>query len=183
MRAIIRSVVPIVVCVILAAPASARQIIDYRGTTSAPSFHRVDISVVKQADGDRFITSIGMMFTMTCDDLTTQRWGIGVSGRIPVQADGTFSQKFHGGDVYWPVDGVLLWGKGSGTTKLNAATLTADGQDAQLCTTGDLTWDVDRLTKGGGTGAGRGTRIPDGVGFLKLRVRQGVVDVVKLVEP
>lgn len=182
MRAAIRAAVLIVVCFVLAVPASAKQVIDYRGTTSAPSFHRVDISVLKQADGDRFITGMRMLFKITCDDLTTQRWGIGVSGRIPMQADGSFSQSLFGGDMYWPVDGVLLWGKGSGTTKLNAATLTADGQDAQLCTTGDLTWTVDRVIKGVG-GAPRSMALPNGVGSLQLRVRHGVVDVVKLVEP
>ena len=74
-------------------------------------------------------------------------------------------------------------GKGSGTTKFNLASLTADGQDAQLCTTGDLTWTVDRVIKGGGTGAARSARMSDGIGFLKLRVRHGVTEIVKLVEP
>jgi hypothetical protein len=121
-----------------------------------------------------------MRFKITCEDLTSQRWAIGVSGRIPVQGDGTFSQLLNGGDMYWTVDGVLLWGKGSGTTKLNVASLTADGQDAQLCTTGDLTWTVNRVFA---AGAPRHTAVPDGVGVLKLRARHGVVEVVKLVEP
>lgn len=73
-------------------------------------------------------------------------------------------------------------GKGSGTTKFNLASLTADGQDAQLCTTGDLTWTVDRVIKTVGS-APRSTRLPDSLGFLKLRVRHGVAEVTKLVEP
>ena len=183
MRAVVRAVVLVMVCFVLAAPASAKQIIDYRGTTSAPRFHRVEMVVTKQADGDRFITGIRMLFKVTCEDLTTERWGIGVSGRIPVQEDGAFSLGLSsGGDVYWPVDGVLLWGKGSGTTKLNVASLTADGQDAQLCTTGDLTWTVDRVIKTVG-GAPRSSGLPNGVGFLQLRIREGVVEVAKRIEP
>ena len=180
MRAAVRALVLVSVCLVLAAPASARQVIHYRGTTSAPRFHRVEIVVIKQADGDRFITEMGMRFEITCEDLTTQRWAIGVSGRIPVQANGTFSQRLSGGDMYWPVDGVLLWGKGSGTTKLNAANLTADGQDAQLCTSGDLTWTVNRVNT---AGAPRGKAMPGGIGVLRFHVRHGVAEVVKLVEP
>ena len=160
MRAVVRAVVLIVVCVVLAAPASAKQIVYYRGTTSAPRFHRVDVRVIKQGDGDRFITGMLMLFKVTCEDLTTQRWGVSFGGRIRVQEDGTFGVGLSGPGVYWSVDGVLLWGKGSGTTKLNVASLTADGQDAQLCTTGDLTWTVDRVIETVG-GAPRSTWLPE----------------------
>ena len=47
MRAVVRAVVLVVIVIILAAPASAKQIINYAGTTSAPRFHKVRATVGK----------------------------------------------------------------------------------------------------------------------------------------
>ena len=182
MRTIVRSAVIVVVSLVLAAPASARQLIAYEGTTSAPTFHRVRASVVKQDDGDRKLKAWRANVEITCEDMSTQRWRIGFGG-YPLGPDGEFdveSLNGEGSGIYIHGTGSLRWGRGSGTLELNVPALTADGQDAQLCTSGDLTWTVNRVIPPTETPP---PAVPDGVGVLELRVRHGVAEVVKLVEP
>jgi hypothetical protein len=181
MRAVIRSVVVVLVCFVLAAPASARQIIDYTGTTSAPRFHKVLALVIKKDNGNRVMRQWVAQTTLTCEDMSTQRWGVGFGWGV-LGENGDFDAEFNDAEngFYLHVAGSIRWGKGSGTLTFNRSTLTADGQDAQLCSSGGLTWTVDRVMPGG---SARSRSVPDGVGVLKLRVRQGVAEVVKLIEP
>ena len=181
MRAVVRSVAVVLVCFVLAAPASARQIIDYTGTTSAPRFHRVLALVIKKDNGNRVMRQWAALTTLTCEDTSTQRWGV-VFGWGVLGENGDFDAEFNDAEngFYLHVAGAIRWGRGSGTLEFNRSTLTADGQDAQLCTSGDLTWTVARVIPGG---AARRRSVRDGFGFLKLRVRHGVTEVVKLIRP
>ena len=183
MRAVIRALVLIVIVIILAAPASAKQIIHYAGTTTAPRFHKVRATVVKQNDGDRRVQDWIAYMLLTCEDATTERWGVGFGGGL-LGDNGEFEVELNNADsgFYLHVVGSIRWGKGSGTAIFNRSRLTDDGQDAELCTTGELTWTVDRVIKTV-SGAPRSTRLRDRVGFLKLHVRHGVTEVAKLVEP
>ena len=183
MRAVVRAVVLVVIVIILAAPASAKQIINYAGTTSAPRFHKVRATVVKQNDGDRRVQNWIAYMLLTCQDASTERWGVGFGGGF-LGDNGEFEVELNNADsgFYLHVVGSIRWGKGSGTAIFNRSRLTDDGQDAELCSTGDLTWTVDRVIKTVGS-APRSTRLPDSLGFLKLRVRHGVAEVTKLVEP
>ena len=181
MRAVVRSVAVVLVCFVLAAPASARQIIDYTGTTSAPRFHRVLALVIKKDNGNRVMRQWAALTTLTCEDTSTQRWGV-VFGWGVLGENGDFDAEFNDAEngFYLHVAGAIRWGRGSGTLEFNRSTLTADGQDAQLCASGDLTWTVERVIPPTETPP---PSIPDGVGVLQLRVRHGVAEVVKLIEP
>ena len=83
---------------------------------------------------------------MTCEDGTLQTWFVGMSwakttADVAVARAGpgppwTLTQSLH---VHGKVQAI----HGSGTLRFTIAALTVDEQ-AQLCTSGDLTWTVDR---------------------------------------
>jgi len=102
----------------LAVPASADQIIRYDGETSAPSFNRVLAYVIKKDNGRRFLTYIAVRSMPICEDATTLRMREHLAaGRLG--EDGAFEKE-------------------------HVARLTEDGTDAQLCTSGEVTWTVER---------------------------------------
>jgi hypothetical protein len=125
-----------------AAPAhAALRLRVYRGTTSQDQ--SIAFRVVKNDNG-RFIKELRMNFTLTCEDATTQDWGIGFGfgGRgIPI-TEGVFA--FDEVDIFQAVhlSGQLGRLHGEGTLSIAIPSLTTDEQ-AQLCTTGDLTWEAD----------------------------------------
>jgi len=104
--------------------------------------------VLKKDSGRRFLADFNVKMKMTCDDTTTSRWRIGISGGR-LGDNGEFTNEYSGDQVYFHADGAISWGKGSGTVEFNYAELTADGQDAQLCTSGGLTWTADRVIAAG----------------------------------
>ena len=146
MRATVRAVVLILVCLVVAAPASAREITRYHGRTSASTWASVRMWVQGPRDGDRFIRYMRMKLTTTCEDLTSESFVVDFR-TVRMGADGVFSiERLHPRN-YFRMDGVLRWGKGSGTVVNTTTRPTADGQDTQTCTTGDLTWAVHRVIK------------------------------------
>jgi|SRR6186997_2088914 len=129
----------------------------YRGPTSQDQ----SISFrVERNDNGRFIKELRLHFTLTCEDATTQDWGYGFGfGRhgIPI-TDGSF-----GFDDVTPfdaihLDGQLGWLHGEGTLSVAIPSLTTDEQ-AQLCTTGDLTWQADYVRTIAGQRIAPGRRI------------------------
>jgi hypothetical protein len=125
-----------------AAPAHATtRLRVYRGPTSQDQ--TIAFRVVRNDNG-RFIKELRMQFTLTCEDATTQDWGVGYyfGGRgIPI-TDGVFSFDDVNPFNALHLSGQLGWLHGEGTFSMAAPSLTADEQ-AQLCTTGDLTWEVE----------------------------------------
>jgi hypothetical protein len=122
--------------------AAAPRIRLYRGETSLGkgiAFH-----VVKR-DSGRFITEMNFAVTFTCEDATTQEWGIGYGfGRPGLALAESVLLAF---DELGPDRAIHLHGRighhrGTGTLEIAIAALTADEQ-AQLCTTGELTWAVE----------------------------------------
>ena len=188
MRWIVRTAVVVTVCVLVAAPASAGQWITYRGTTSAPRFHRVDASALKRDSGRRFLKMFRVLMTVTCEDGTEQRVGVSFGSDQHLDASGAFDLgpvQFPGPySIYLFIQGNLRWARGSGTTVLNFATLTADGQDSQFCSTSDLatgdplTWTVDRTKAVPTMPTAR-----SGDGVLKVREEDGEYSLVKWVAP
>jgi hypothetical protein len=90
------------------------------------------------------VREIRLSTVLTCEDQTTQVFGIDfflVRRDAPI-TDGTFSFDRNLGDLAVHVAGELGSLQGQGTASMVAATLTSDEQ-AQLCTTGDLTWTVE----------------------------------------
>ncbi|HET6715136.1 MAG TPA: hypothetical protein VFI59_15700 [Actinomycetota bacterium] len=184
MRTLSRTVASIaaafVVSVALALPASAGQLIRYRGETSAPSYNRVKAHVVKRDSGRRVLEYIAINFTLTCEDATTQEV-IAFIGIGRLAEDGSFAREINrsGRGLYVRVDGTIGFRDGNGTFLFNLARLTEDGSDAQLCTTGELTWTVERTNAEPAKWA---VDIPGGNGLLRVSVSDGDHEVVKLME-
>jgi len=126
-------------------PVSADQFIRYKGTTSATSYNRVHVGVVKR-DGGRRLNYIAFHLTVTCDDATTHDERIVVLRHRRLDESGEFSVEVPHNvkGTYLRVDGSIGWGEGAGTVLYNTARMNEDGSDSQLCTTGDLTGAVDR---------------------------------------
>jgi len=66
-----------------------------------------------------------------------------VDGDRPFEYENT-SIPFTFRHTFEHIDGTLGWRTGSGTFEFNIGGLTDDGQEAQLCASGDLTWTVER---------------------------------------
>lgn len=128
----------------MAVPAAAgSRVRVYAGETSQGkpiSFH-----VMKADTGRRFLQGFRITVTMTCEDATTEEWrmGFGFGGRGMPLTDGVFVDI----DDVFSFDALHIHGRigqlaGRGTFKFTVPQLTADEQ-AQVCTTGDLTWQVE----------------------------------------
>ena len=148
MRTLRRTAVSIAAAVVvsaaLALPASAGQPIEYRGDTSAPAPNRVFASVLKRESGRRILNFIGLRSTLPCEDASTQQSNV-VIGIGRLGEGGSFGGRSTIVTAHVSrVDGTIGFRRGSGTALFNKAELTQDGTDAQLCTTGELTWTVVR---------------------------------------
>lgn len=115
----------------------------YKGQTSQA--HNISFLVAK-TDAGRFIRGMQIDLDFTCEDQTTQGSdGVSVSAgtrcRSPMEPShstrSTRPRRCMSPGGLW----VAPW---AGTLTITLPALTADEQ-AQLCTTGDLTWEVDFL--------------------------------------
>ena len=172
-RAVLSTAVAFLLSLILALPASASQLIEYRGETSAPSYNRVTAFVLKKDNGRRLLRFIAVRSVLTCEDATTFR-SSGTIGIGRLDEDGSFSRVFDGSELdialYLRVDGAIGFRHGSGTFLLSTARVTSDGTDSQLCTTGELTWTVERVPH---TQAGPAMDVPMDGSSLKLHFTRG----------
>jgi hypothetical protein len=136
----------LMILVAVSVPASADQFIRYKGTTSATSYNHVHVGVLKRERGRRQLRYIALHLTVTCEDSSTDERIVvlryrrldekgGFSAEVPKNVKGTTHLK---------VEGSIGCGRGAGTVRYDRAQLTGDGSGAQLCTTGLLTWSVDR---------------------------------------
>ena len=120
---------------------SAERLRVYKGETSQG--HNIKFKVARTEAG-RFIREMGYGVTFTCEDQTTFDTGIGwglFGNYLPI-TEGAFSfDEVFGGEATH-IAGELGQRRGSGTMIINLAWLTDDEQP-QLCTTGDLTWEVE----------------------------------------
>jgi hypothetical protein len=121
---------------------AASRLRQYKGQTSQA--HNIAF-VVARTDAGRFVREMWFNLDFTCEDQTTQRvgWGFGLGAQLPI-TDGTFSFDEVDQGMALHVAGDLGSLHGQGTLRLTFPALTADEQ-AQLCTTGDLTWEVEFL--------------------------------------
>ena len=166
-RAVLSMAVAAIVSVALAVPASAARLIEYRGETSAPSYNRVVAYVLKKDNGRRLLRFIAVRSTLACEDATAERYHF-IIGIGPLGEDGSFAREIHDRDFgyYLRVDGAIGFRSGSGTALFNKAALTQDGSEVQLCTTGELTWTVDRTDSWHAKPA---LDIPGGRTYLEVR--------------
>ena len=113
----------------------------FRGTTSQGETIRL---FTAKTDAGRFLRGFDVGVTLTCEDQTTIGMGFGYGfggGTVPI-VDGAFSF-----DDVFPFQAVHLTGQfggghAAGTLSTAFPALTAD-EHAQVCTTGDLTWEAD----------------------------------------
>jgi hypothetical protein len=113
----------------------------YKGQTSQA--HNISFFVAK-TDAGRFIKEMWFNVDLTCDDQTTQRVGVGygfAGNQVPI-TDGAFSIDAVGQSDALHVAGDLGRLQGQGTLSWAFPAFTPDEQ-VQLCTTGDLTWEVE----------------------------------------
>jgi len=157
--------------IFLAAPAFAGQLIGYEGNTSAPTYNRVKAVVLKKDSGRRFLQWIGIRSVVTCEDASSFKIGV-VMGIGRLGEDGSFARVIQEDEFGIPefirVDGSIGFREGSGTYLYSTAKVIDDGTDSQLCTTGELTWTVERTsTQPARPGAGIAHR---GSGFVNVRI-------------
>jgi hypothetical protein len=138
----------------LGGAAHAGQRIWYDGETSAG--RRITIGVVKRDSGRWFMRTFKVGVEIECEDGTTESYRLSTRFEYQdIRVDGgrhfeyensatpfTFRHSFE------HVDGTLGWRTGAGAFEYNVGGLTDDGQQAQLCASGDLTWSVERQTPG-----------------------------------
>lgn len=133
-----------VLSVSMAVPAasSAPRVRLYAGEQSNGDPIRFRIS---KTDAGRFLKEVDMGVTVTCEDATTEDWSMGIGwggGGLRLTDDVflDFDNLFWGEAMH--LHGRIGQQRGRGTFNVNVAFLTPDEQ-AQLCTTGDLTWHVE----------------------------------------
>ncbi len=132
----------------LSLPAFAENRIRYRGETSQG--RTLSLEVDKSNIGRRS-AFLRIRFHTTCEDASTnyERWGM-LLGRL--DDDGSFAVTRRGegtGDYWYHIAGTIGFGSAEGTFEFRNGSLT-DGPDpqAQLCTTGELTWTAERVRAG-----------------------------------
>jgi hypothetical protein len=146
-RVTVVAVIAAVLLTLIASAASAEPIKRYyKGETSQG--HAIRIKTAVRANGQVRVGGMDLTFEGTCEDSTSFEFGYGITfgGRSgPVLADGVVVDIDENlGNDALHVDGQIRRRHGSGTMRLVYATLTEDEQ-AQLCTTGEITWEVDRV--------------------------------------
>jgi hypothetical protein len=112
---------------------------EYRGHASQRG--RIWFSVARTEEG-RFVKRLSLEGTLTCEDATTRDWAGGWRARRVPITDGVFSFDDVAQYTAAHFEGTLRTLSGEGTVSLAIPVLTPDEQ-AQLCTTGDLTWEVE----------------------------------------
>ena len=132
----------------LALPASADNEIQYRGETSQD--RTLSLNVEKRDSGRRS-AYLRIRVHTTCEDASTnyEAWGI-LLGRL--DEDGSFDvTRRYGGtfEVWYHIAGTIGFRSAEGTVEFRSGSLT-DGPDpqAQLCTSGELTWTAERVRAG-----------------------------------
>jgi hypothetical protein len=146
----------------------------YRGRTSQSAEFRVLLhkrGTVVRLDELLFIA------TLTCDDQTTQGWGVGIEWfpHGPVLPDRVLAV-----DEVDPFEALHISGHvgpltGRGHMTFSVPAFTADEQ-LQLCTTGDLTWAVHRSDVARRSSPSSAVAGPDGTILIKI-ARDGTASV------
>ena len=124
-----------------AAPAQAAvRLRHYKGQTSQA--HNISFFVAK-TDAGRFIREMFFKLDFTCEDQTTQEIsiGFGLGRQVPI-TDGAFAYDRVDQTFVVHLAGDLGRLDGQGTLTVGFPAFTPDEQ-VQLCTTGDLTWEVE----------------------------------------
>ena len=125
--------------------ASADQFIRYKGDTSSPSPNNVYVGVIKRDGGKRQLRYITFQVTVTCEDGSANQRKLVLRYR-PLDADGGFSAEVPRNPKrhVLRVDGSIRWGRGNGTLTYRRTESSTNGPGTQVCTTSELSWEVER---------------------------------------
>ena len=132
----------------LALPASAGNEIQYRGETSQD--RTLSLNVEKRDSGCPS-AYLRIRVHTTCEDASTmfERWGI-LLGRL--DEDGSFDVSRRGDgwfDYWYHIAGTIGFRSAEGTVEFRVGSLTDEPDpQAQLCTSGELTWTAERVRAG-----------------------------------
>jgi hypothetical protein len=137
-------VLAVILSVSMAVPAAAGpRTRVYKGETS--QVKPFSVRVLKADDGQRYFKGFSVGIEMTCEDASTLEWGMGWywGGRQNQLTDGVLVDldEVYGSEALH-IHGRIGQHRGTGTFKFTIAVLTPEEQ-AQTCTTGDLTWQVE----------------------------------------
>lgn len=144
-RAFAIAILASVLVLATAVPAgAASRIRVYRGETSQE--HGIKFQVARTDAGRRYLLEVFVRnLTATCEDGTTQSFGAGWGFGGPyvrIDEGGSFSFEDVGSYGAFRLGGRIGPLIGEGTLSYTFPVLTDDEQ-AQVCTTGDLTWTVE----------------------------------------
>lgn len=105
----------------------------------------IAFTLVKRADRPVGLRQIDFAAEMTCTDGTTQSWSVGIwwGGRLPPLPSHALDLDMVDTSSALHVHGLIQATHGEGTLAWTVPALTAEEQ-AQLCTTGELLWTVER---------------------------------------
>jgi hypothetical protein len=145
-RTIVVSLAVLMIVVACASAASAARTRAYRGETSAGT--KIGFRIRVADDGRMSMKGLRFRADLLCDDASTIRfWSFWQFGGVGERLDGrrlTFDEAY--GSEAMHVAGVFRGRGASGTFEDTMAWLTDDEQ-AQLCTTGELTWEAHRVPR------------------------------------
>jgi hypothetical protein len=146
-------------------PAHAATTRIYRGELSDGRSIRLEFH--RGGGGNLRLNELDFNAKLTCDDGSTMTFGVGYGfgGGGPIVRDGAFSFDDFDFMEALHLHGTIGPRRGSGDFRFTIAALTEDEQ-AQLCTTGDLTWSALRINATSPAAAGP---IPD----VRIRDRAG----------
>jgi hypothetical protein len=139
--------------------------------------HDIGAVLERGPAGNVRLRTIFFEITLTCEDAPSQEWGLGFGFfRGPVLVDRMLALDFVDPDLAVHVHGYFGSRHASGDLAVTIPALTEDEQ-AQLCTTGDLTWTMRRRA----TAASDGSAPRDLDGRIHVRIgRDGTDPVVRV---
>lgn len=144
------AIVPLAVTLTLmlgATPATAARIRAYAGETSAGT--KIGFRIRVGQEGHMSMKGLRFDAALLCEDATTLEYSSWWSfGGVGHRLDGrrlAFDERFLYEALH--VTGVFRGQTADGAFEVTWATLT-DTEEAQLCTTGNLTWTADRVPRG-----------------------------------
>ncbi|HSL10140.1 MAG TPA: hypothetical protein VLA82_02345 [Actinomycetota bacterium] len=156
--------VALIVTAMLAGPASAKILRIYRGETSEG--RRVSAQIVSKHGDLRMREIVFHHVDLACEDGTAQAWGLGFGfGGWPLSADRRFDFESVDPMSAVRIDGRFWPGHARGDFSFTVPALD-ENEQAILCTSGDLTWDL--LRKSPNPIDELNTRSLDGVARVRL---------------
>jgi hypothetical protein len=132
----------------LAPPAAAGVHRFYEGQTSQN--REISLELVNTTRKGLFLVTVSFDIRLRCEDGSRQSFSVGFGGFREPLTDGVLVWDLVGGSDAVHLHGTFGPRRGSGTLEYTEAVLTPD-ETAQICTTGELSWTVTRVSPSAST--------------------------------